>query len=290
MTTNTVLIADDDAELLKALTLRIEKLGLEVHGAPDGLEALLLAAKDPPGLLIIDVDLPAADGFSVCEKLTQDDRIEPFPVIFLTGKSDEETIQRCKSLGARYFHKGLDVWDNLKPAICELLRVQPESTGMPAAADATAATATDTAEAPGKPKVLVVDDDQHILRALKIRLGALGVDVIAVMNAKQGYRIALAEMPDVIITDLTMPEMCGDTLVLKLNTTPETKDIPVIVLTGRTFDGRKDYAMERNMTGRLGCVAYLSKPLDFDALIDLMSQHIRLDTTYYRPQAAAMRQ
>lgn len=286
MTTNTVLIADDDTELLKALTLRIETLGLQVHGASDGLEALKLASREPPALLILDVDMPAADGLSVCETLTQDHRIEPFPVIILTGKSDEETIQRCKSLGAHYFHKGLDVWDELKPVICELLHIRSESTSAPVAADATS---PDCKAAPAMPKVLVVDDDKQILKAMKIRLRALGVEVIAMQNAKQGYWMATTERPDVIITDLMMPEHSGEWLVLKLNSTPLTKNIPIFILTGRTIGGRHDWATERELTGRLGCAAYLSKPVDFDVLVAALFRYIKLDLTHYRAQSATTR-
>ena len=123
-----VLIVDDDSAITEVLTLRCQNLGLSVESASDGLEALTLIVKQPPDLVILDINMPAADGLSVAERLAQDNDLAPLPVIFLTGRSDEETVCRCKEHGAHYVFKDIDAWNQLKPIVCELLDIQSENT------------------------------------------------------------------------------------------------------------------------------------------------------------------
>ena len=132
-----------------------------------------------------------------------------------------------------------------------------------------------TAE-PSVPKILVIADDPQITKALMTRLGALGLEVVRSPNAKVGALLAKTECPDLIITDQNMPEMSSEYLLVKLKGEEETKDIPIIVITGQRVDGHEDLALKREMLGRRGAVAYLTKPVDFNALIDVLKKHIRL--------------
>lgn len=129
---------------------------------------------------------------------------------------------------------------------------------------------------PSVPKVLLVDDDPQFTKALMIRLSALGLEVIRSPNAKDGILLAKTECPDLIITDQNMPEMSGEYFVVKLKSEWETKDIPVIMITGQNVGGKKDFTLEREMLGRRGAVAYLAKPVDFNALLDELDKHIRV--------------
>ncbi len=77
----------------------------------------------------------------------------------------------------------------------------------------------------------------------------------------------MTERPDVIITDHKMPGITGERLIMNLKYSDITKDIPVIMVTGVTFDGGEDYALKRQVLGRGGAVSFLNKPLDFVALL-----------------------
>ena len=125
-----ILIADDDVDFLTAMTQRCKTLGLAVQTATDGDRALAALKQDEPDLLILDVNMPAGGGLGVAEKLLNDPKLRPLPVIFCTGRSDPATIDRCKALGAHYVTKGADVWSNLKPIICRLMATQPEVTAV----------------------------------------------------------------------------------------------------------------------------------------------------------------
>lgn len=124
MIAKSVLIADDDADVLTALTLRCELLGLKVNVASDALRALVMFRLDPPNLLVIDVNMPGGNGLSVCEMLTSETGRPPVPVIVLTGRTDRDTIERCQNAGVHYVSKGGDVWDRVKPLLQQLLSLE----------------------------------------------------------------------------------------------------------------------------------------------------------------------
>ena len=130
--------------------------------------------------------------------------------------------------------------------------------------------------APSSPKILVVDDDPNITRSLWRRFRAVGIDIVTSHNAKEGMVLAMTEHPDVIITDYKMPGVSGERFLMNLKYNDMTKNIPVIMVTGVTFDGKEDYALKRQVLGRGGAVSFLNKPLNFDSLLEELEQHVRL--------------
>ncbi|OHB55164.1 MAG: hypothetical protein A2173_00335 [Planctomycetes bacterium RBG_13_44_8b] len=84
-------------------------------------------------------------------------------------------------------------------------------------------------------KVLVVDDEIHIVHVVAIKLRNNGYEVISAENGADAFNLACTEKPDVIVTDFQMPIMTGLELLEKLRQCELTKDIPVIMLTARNF-------------------------------------------------------
>ncbi len=268
----TILLADGNQDFLLTLTRRVQELGVKVITVADGLDALMSITTDAPDLIILDIDLPSADGLKICEKLGQNVSTSGIPVFILTAKSDEQTLHRCEFLGAHYVHKDLNYWDDLKAMIFDCLDIE----AAPAKRRKLKLEVSPQipAEAP-VPKVLVIDDDPQITQALAIRLGALGIDVIEAPNAAGGTYLAWTECPDLIITDQNMPGKSGENLIIQLKNDEETKDIPIIVITGQTVGGREDRGLKREMLGRRGAVAYLTKPVNFDELVEVLRHHIQ---------------
>lgn len=126
------------------------------------------------------------------------------------------------------------------------------------------------------PKILVVDDDPNITRALWRRFRSVGIEVIRSHHGKEGMVLAMTERPDVIITDYKMPGISGERLLMNLKYNDVTKNIPVIMVTGVTFGGGEDYALKRQVLGPGGAVSFMNKPLDFEALLMELRRHIRL--------------
>ena len=85
-------------------------------------------------------------------------------------------------------------------------------------------------------KVLVVDDEIHIVHVVTVKLRNNGYEVVSAENGADALDQARSERPDVIITDFQMPVMTGLEFIGRLRELPETREIPVILLTGRSFD------------------------------------------------------
>jgi len=103
-------------------------------------------------------------------------------------------------------------------------------------------------------KVLVVDDEIHIVHVVTIKLRNNGYEVVSASDGAEAYEAACREKPDIVVTDYQMPVMTGLELIEKLRQTQATSDIPVIMLTARSF------SLEDEQKERLRISKCLSKP------------------------------
>jgi CheY-like chemotaxis protein len=278
-TNRRVLIADDDPSVVRALSIRCKKLGLEVETAENGLQAILKASRNPPRLLILDINMPEADGFRVCEWLLDPQR-PPIDVVMLTGRNDSDTLSRCDSFGAFYVPKNQDTWDTIKSIMGEILDID-EAALNAAVAPRTFKPSDDPLKREKRNKVLIVEDDADLARALERRLKKCGAETIIASNGVEAYRMATKELPDAIIADYVMPEGGGHYLLWRLKSTESTKHIPVIMITGQRFEPGTEHSIGREATGRSGAVKMFHKPLDTDALFKELAQHCAIQ---YQPR------
>ena len=123
--------------------------------------------------------------------------------------------------------------------------------------------------------LLCIDDDPQICEAIQLRLRDYEVDVQCGYHGTHGFWLAMSERPDLIITDLRMPQGEGDYIVECLRNNSDTRDIPIIVLTGQ----RGPEAIQRMR--QLDVQAFFTKPISFEQLLAVIEQHIPL-----RPRAA----
>ena len=100
---NTILVVDDNADLRKALSLRLRANGYDVLMAADGLSATAAIVKEEPNLVLLDLGLPCGDGFVVMERLQENDRLAQIPVVVLTGRGKTNNMNRALGAGAAAF-------------------------------------------------------------------------------------------------------------------------------------------------------------------------------------------
>ena len=86
MSDRSVLVAEDEENLLEALRYNLEREGYQVHTATDGGEALEMARKLSPSLILLDIMLPTLDGFEICRILRRESEV---PILMLTAKGEE---------------------------------------------------------------------------------------------------------------------------------------------------------------------------------------------------------
>jgi DNA-binding response OmpR family regulator len=104
-----ILIVDDDPDLRQALRLRLRANHYETVNAGDGYSAIAQAYKERPNLIILDLGLPAGDGFVVLNRLQKDDKLSSIPVIVLTARDPQSSEKLAMQAGAAaFFQKPAD--------------------------------------------------------------------------------------------------------------------------------------------------------------------------------------
>lgn len=100
MTAATILVADNDEDILTLVAFRLERLGHEVLLARDGAEALERAQRELPDLCVLDVMMPRLTGYEVTRRLRRDPATRAIPVILLTARVQEADVEHGLQAGA----------------------------------------------------------------------------------------------------------------------------------------------------------------------------------------------
>ncbi|MDO4795198.1 MAG: response regulator [Brachymonas sp.] len=123
--------------------------------------------------------------------------------------------------------------------------------------------------APPAPLVLVVDDSITVRRVTGRLLQREGYRVASAADGVAALRAIAKERPDIVLSDIEMPQMDGFDLLHNIRSSEELKDLPVIMITSRTADKHRDHATE------LGATGFLGKPYPEEAMLELLRQHAR---------------
>ncbi|MCG6872375.1 MAG: response regulator [Gammaproteobacteria bacterium] len=113
-------------------------------------------------------------------------------------------------------------------------------------------------------RVLIIDDSATDLHLLNDMLSRNGFAVLTASNGEDGIQMARAERPDAILMDVVMPEMNGFEATRALSKDPQTKDIPVLIVSS------KDQETDRVWGMRQGAKDYLVKPVNEKALVSAL--------------------
>ncbi|MBK8020109.1 MAG: response regulator [Chloroflexi bacterium] len=111
--------------------------------------------------------------------------------------------------------------------------------------------------------VLVIEDESVLRREVVDLLTFEGYDVVEAADGREGLREALLHLPDLIISDILMPNLDGHGVLRGLRANPTTRDIPFIFLTAKsnTYD-------DAGKSQDLGVCAFVSKPFTFNELVE----------------------
>jgi two-component system, cell cycle response regulator DivK len=111
-------------------------------------------------------------------------------------------------------------------------------------------------------KILLIEDNEMNRDMLSRRLQRRGYQIVTAENGEQGLSLARAEAPDLILMDITLPEMDGWEASRQLKADESTRHIPIIALTARVLKSDQAKAFE------VGCDDYDTKPVDFARLTE----------------------
>ena len=209
-----VLIVDDFASSRELIAHMLRRDGFEVLEAEDGPTGLRLAREARPVAIVLDVMMPGMDGWTVLQQLKGDPELASIPVIMATVLEEQS---KGYVFGATdYLTKPLD-----RGALSALLNryLQDRQAG----------------------PILVVEDDQGTREITVWALEREGWQVSEAGNGREALEQLAAQRPQLILLDLVMPEMDGFEFIDHLASTPEWRDIPIVVVTAHelsTDEGR----------------------------------------------------
>jgi two-component system alkaline phosphatase synthesis response regulator PhoP len=130
-----------------------------------------------------------------------------------------------------------------------------------------------------KGRILVVDDEIYIVHILDFSLGMEGYEVVTALDGEQALEKARSEKPDLIVLDIMMPKLDGYETCKRLKADPDTKDVPVILLSakGRNVDQKVGF--------EVGADDYITKPFSPRKLVERINAILGNGTSQQRMQA-----
>ncbi|HRE49386.1 MAG TPA: response regulator [Aggregatilineales bacterium] len=117
-------------------------------------------------------------------------------------------------------------------------------------------------------RILVVEDNPDNRILITDVLTSLEYEVLLAVDGQEGVDKAIAEKPNLILMDLSLPHKDGWTATREIKALPDLKHIPIIALTAHAMVGDRERALEA------GCNDYVSKPIDLRELADKLSQYL----------------
>ena len=259
-----MLIADDDPCVLRAVADRCTRMGFDVETAASGLQALIKASQHQPDVLVIDVHMPEVDGLSVLAYL-QEIAKKSLHVVVVTGNPGQEIAERCEGFDASCIHKGNNFWNEFEACLTALYPLR-------AAPIRRAGKRSAKIEVKGRPRVLLVDDDISVKKFFFKKFEKLGAELLYAADGNRGFWKARREEPTVIVADYCMPNGDAEYLLTRLRSVPETRNIPVIVQSGRRLNDSIRQRLRQNIDGQPGAARILQKSSDASELFETLQR------------------
>jgi signal transduction histidine kinase/DNA-binding response OmpR family regulator len=227
----TVVVVEDDRRSFDLLRVYLEAAGARVVSARDGEEGLDTVRRLSPAGVILDILLPGIDGWEVLAQLKADPETAAIPVV-VVSMLDERG--RGFALGAaEYLVKPVSK-DPLLAAIHRAAAI-PER----------------------QHTVVAIDDDSLAIELVRASLEPEGWTVLGAATGQEGLALIREQKPSAVLLDLLMPGMDGFEVVEALRADPDTKSVPVVILTSKSMTQQDKERLQ-------GRITYVARKTEFD--------------------------
>lgn len=204
----TILVCDDDPDMLALLTGILEHHGYRVRSSTFGRSALSIAAEEAIDLVVMDLLMPHMGGWEVVAALRSDPATQKIPIVVISSLSPNETEVAARSVQG---------WVTKPIEETELLTVVEQVLKRPAAET---------------PRVLVVEDNDATAAVLQTLLERHGMSYFRAKDGVEAIEVASWCRPDLLVLDVLLPEMDGYSVVKWLRKHDQLRTTPVIVYSG----------------------------------------------------------
>jgi DNA-binding response OmpR family regulator len=250
-----ILIVEDDQKTALALCVRLKARGYATWVASDGVAAFKLALQHQPDLILLDMSLPAGDGFRLAAQFNQQPELSETPIIITTANHEPGLRERALELGAvgllrkpydpeqllASIEDVFDWWRDARP-------VQVPAPGRKAAK-----------------KILIVEDDHRVAAGLALRMEAEGFETMVALDGLAGVRSAVQSRPDLVLLDISLPAGDGFTVAERIQR-HISAPVPIIFLTASQ---RPEFRLKAQ---ELGAAGFFQKPFEARELLAAVHQ------------------
>ncbi|MBF0303569.1 MAG: response regulator, partial [Desulfamplus sp.] len=215
----TILVVDDDPDMASMISQHLLHEGYNTITATSGAEALKLAEREHPFAITLDIVMPEMDGWEVLQGLKKNPETKDIPVIIVSVSPDKETGFALGAIGYA-----------TKPVSKNLLLAEMRKIGNP-----------DTRS------IMIVDDNVFDRQEIKKIIVEDGLIPIVAEDGNICLKLIKQQIPDLLILDLMMPELDGFAVLEKIRSNPETKNLPIIVVTAKDLTEEERKTLSGNV-------------------------------------------
>lgn len=216
----TILLIDDEPDLVEMLKSFLQARGHRVLTASDGLEGLHVLEKEKPSLIILDMNMPKMGGIAFYNELAgRSGKGRPdFPILVLTARANLEELFKDLEVDG-FMTKPFEVDELIREAEVILRARHDGGTTRPRR----------KRDAQKPSKVLLVENDDAAYEKIAAAFKQKNFEVTREKSGASGIERAKADQPDIILAKMSLPDFSGDIVARKLKTMPVTSDLSVVL-------------------------------------------------------------
>lgn len=251
-----VLVIEDNPASLDLMVYLLQAFGHTPISARDGLDGIEAARREHPDLILCDIQLPGADGIEVCRQLKSDPATRDVPMVAVTAYAMVGDREKLLNEGFNgYLSKPIKPQTFIEEMAPYLRTAKAEPVVSATMKNQVPACATEGT-------ILVVDNSPVNIKLSRSMLEPFGYRVIAASGVDEALEMLRDKRPDVILSDLHMPEKDGFDLIQAVKADAELSKIPFMFISSTLWGER-----ERTLGLSLGADQFLIRPIEPLALI-----------------------
>lgn len=254
-----VLIIEDHADNLELMNYLLKAFGYATVTAVDGLAGMELAQSEDLEAILCDIQLPGIDGFEVARRLKRDERLRSIPLVAITALAMVGDRERALGAGFDgYIAKPINP-ETFVASVEAFLKPgeRRERDRLPVAGSEPPLDGAVKMPAAGRGTILVVDNVPANLELAQSIFEPSGFRVMLADNVSVAMAMAKQTRPDVVLSDVNMPEGTGFELARQMKADAELKSVPVVLISATL---PRDISPEAARAA--GATKFLRRPID----------------------------
>lgn len=257
-----ILTVDDSKTIRMIVAKAFKSFACDILEASNGVEGLIVASRERPDVIILDLTMPVMDGSEMLAKLKGNSDLKGIPVIMLTAEAGRDNVLKIAKMGVRDYLIKPFKEEVLIDRVSRVIDLKPKGDGARTKRFDEALT------------VLVVDDKPAIIEQIRNGLNDTTWTIESRSQIGEAADYCATVLPDAVLVSLSLPDGAAFSLFQMLRAGPKTKNLPIFGLSVRTA------TEEQSRAQQCGFASIITKPIDPEDLKMKITRALGLDTSY----------